>query len=612
MKHARRLILAIAGMLLLTGAADASEAAPAATPEESTIRFAYARLSSYHQAALRSDMALGSDTLASPLTIRFELRGFHTGPIGEIRDRSWRDLVTAPSDARVMISRNSYSVNGVDYAVYRAAWNSGSYASVDAASWRVDDVLAIDPERFFDVGSYTSYEVTVTLDGRSRTYRAVALFHDLYGASKDLKPDFIDDVVGLTGEVTHAWGEVLPPFDPLRKISVRTSVHRADQIVVPGSDKPAIAAAEGHGPKVVRPDSPRSGTRTKLTPRANSGPCFEAAFRGEEHHITGGHYGSAGVCFGCAYSNYSTEKVTCGVTVEGGPVYDDGVFELGLLNIGWRHVGAVVGNSSRVDGPTGERVTCTGQAGMGVSECLFTCSIKISVQAGGFAGAETSGGNIHNSGEGFSHYCELEPRCPDVHGGFFDESSSGERCSAGSPILLDLDGDGIQLTDAKDAISFDLDGDGVPEQISWTASGTDDAFLALDRNGDGRFDNGRELFGNFTAQPESPQQNGFLALAEFDLRANGGNGDAIISPADTVFSSLRLWADANRDGVSQQEETRDLASAGVERLHLKYKESRRADEFGNQFRYRAKVDAVHRSAIDHWAWDVFLTTMPRW
>ena len=196
------------------------------------------------------------------------------------------------------------------------------------------------------------------------------------------------------------------------------------------------------------------------------------------------------------------------------------------------------------------------------------------------------------------HDCPAAPPPPGV-----EDPVSGDTCPClNTPILVDLLGDGFSLTNLDGGVRFDLNANGWRERRSWTEAGSDDAFLALDRNGNGTIDSGAELFGDVAAQPPADERNGFLALAVFDEASEGGNGDRRITEGDGVFYRLRLWVDSNHDGFSQPAELFTLTQMQVRAIDLEYIETRRRDRYGNEYRYLGRVELDgrrhHVKAVD--------------
>lgn len=268
-------------------------------------------------------------------------------------------------------------------------------------------------------------------------------------------------------------------------------------------------------------------------------------------------------------------------------------------------------------GFTGGRGGLPGTPGAGASGCNSTANGGF-IASPGLPGTGAGSGNSGPAGaNGRNGTINVTFASPSSGGG----GVSGDPCLGSadftpgdgnqplcSPIIVDTTGAGFHLTSADGGVRFDIRGDGHPLQIAWTAIGSGNAFLVLDRNHNGVIDNGTEMFGNFTAQPRSTQPNGFLALAEFDKPENGGNGDGVIDEKDAVYFQLRLWMDENHDGISQPGELHTLIAMGVRSLNLDYRDSRRTDEFGNRFRFRSRVADLKGADAGRSAYDVFLMT----
>ena len=136
------------------------------------------------------------------------------------------------------------------------------------------------------------------------------------------------------------------------------------------------------------------------------------------------------------------------------------------------------------------------------------------------------------------------------------------------PLVLDMNGDGLNLTKAGEGAIFDINADGKLDQTAWVKG--DDAMLVYDQNGNGKIDNGKEVFGD-----QNGAANGFIELAKHDQ-----NKDGKINRLDPVFKALKLYQDLNGNGKIDKNETFGLEEKGITALNLQFSRNM-ADLNGN-------------------------------
>ena len=152
----------------------------------------------------------------------------------------------------------------------------------------------------------------------------------------------------------------------------------------------------------------------------------------------------------------------------------------------------------------------------------------------------------------------------------------------GTPIVIDIKGNGFDFTSYKEGVWFDIDADDIEEHISWTESTSDEAFLFLDYFENGLVDGGHELFGDHaTLLSGEVSPHGYAALAELDMQEYGGNEDGFISNKDKYFQLLGAWIDSNHNGISEESEIARLRDIGIDSIGYETEVIDWTDEHGN-------------------------------
>ena len=166
-----------------------------------------------------------------------------------------------------------------------------------------------------------------------------------------------------------------------------------------------------------------------------------------------------------------------------------------------------------------------------------------------------------------------------------------------SPLVLDLDGDGVETTSVENGTHFDHDSNDFAEKSGWV--GKDDGLLVHDKNNNGTIDDGTELFGNNSVLSSgTTAKNGFEALADLD-----SNNDGIFNSSDTKWNNIKVWKDANGNGIVDEGELLSLVQAGVAGINLDYEASTTVDNNGNEHKQTGtfiKTDGTTGSVHDVW------------
>jgi hypothetical protein len=355
--------------------------------EERLVRAAYAKLAAYNRASYAASFGR-QQAFAGDLAMRFDLRDFHTGRLEDRRTTFVTDLVTVASGEIIRGVMHGMSAPGAASLAYEADWAPAPWSSLHDQYLTIGEAMARETEASFDIGKYTSYEVTVWFEGRSRTYRAMAIFHNRFDPANDFVPEFLDDVVGLGGTLTQ------------------------------------IAAIEG-----------TRGQQFKVAANSLCNYYDDVDFR---DHNDGAHSLSASFCHDCLTTVYSETSVyhTCDsrATAQG--------YEFGeVTGIGKHAYGVATDHTAGNNAPLSQDVSCASGAGMVVIECsFFSCgsaSLTLGVEVkGGQAGVSLSSpepNQIWSTKFGSAHTCGGE----EVESGASQVTRSGSEGGAGPQEEMD-------------------------------------------------------------------------------------------------------------------------------------------------------------------------------
>lgn len=182
-----------------------------ASDAEELIRTAYKKLEIYNRAAELNNMRGVASKVRDDSVLKFSLKNFHSGAIAEIKPLHISEVVTLSEGDVVQVSSGRHTLNnGPPEAFYRATWSKKQKDS-GGQDWTIEQLFQLLSTVYFDVGHYTSYEVLVSFEGKTRSYRAIAFHHDQGERAVAPKLTFWDSI-GADGVLSQVLAETLPPY----------------------------------------------------------------------------------------------------------------------------------------------------------------------------------------------------------------------------------------------------------------------------------------------------------------------------------------------------------------------------------------------------------------
>ena len=359
--------------------------------------------------------------------------------------------------------------------------------------------------------------------------------------------------ISVTRTIDHDFGEDgAGEIEPSGSFETLFEMNGANQTLTSGGGQIVNVSTTANGYEGVRADGTLVFT---LTVDALTGEYTYTQFVAVDHPDDMDHDDAIWLKFGVKITDKDGDTDTGIITID---IHDDGPFASDDIIVGDGNMSDIEGNVLDDDR--------FGADGPGFVKKITYDGVDYDIEEGSFVVVDLHNGTLTMRSDGnYLYVPEFRSDNDSFTFQYTIQDADGDMDTAQlfidyrDPLVIDLDGDGVELLSLEDGVVFDIDGDGALEQTGWVES--DDGFLVLDENNDGVINDGSEMFGDDT-------QTGFEELATHDV-----NGDGVINSDDDVWNDLQIWQDLNQDGVSQDNELYGLSEAGITSISLDTEES---------------------------------------